>query len=84
MDGQRRANRDCPLRVVTCLCDASKKNCVRSSKKQLEKPRLVMRGPTVSLIFFLNGVITLVKKSSIASVIIFFYKNKYLFAHSML
>lgn len=30
-----------------------------------------MRGPTVSLIFFLNGVITLVKKSSIASVIFF-------------
>lgn len=38
-----------------------------------------MRGLTVILIFFLNGVITLVKKSSIASVIIFFYKNKYLF-----
>lgn len=31
-----------------------------------------MRGPTVSLIFFFNGVITLVNKSSIASVIIFF------------
>lgn len=33
-----------------------------------------MRCPTVSLIFFLNGVITLVKKSSIESVIMFFTK----------